>query len=145
MISGYWQEFIRKHAEYRDREYTAWQFGVDADELAQLVLDGTKTLTCSGLKLYEVEDERLPESGELSIVLGADEAPECIIENTDVYTIPFKEVGLEIAYKEGEGDRSLAYWREAHLEFFIPEYRSLGMDFSEDDIIVVEEFRMIYQ
>jgi uncharacterized protein YhfF len=36
-----------------------------------------------------------------------DAVAQAIIETEDVKVIPFKEVGVEIAYKEGEGDRSL--------------------------------------
>ena len=32
------------------------------------------------------------------------------------------EVSEEHAYKEGEGDRSLAYWRAVHEEFFTKEF-----------------------
>lgn len=144
-VSEFWQTFINENKEYKDAEYTAWQFGADPDVLAQLVMEGTKTLTCSGLKFYEVEDEALPENGDLSIVLDSDESPRCVIENTKVYTVPFKDVDEKIAYKEGEGDRSLDYWRKAHFDFFIPEFESLGFEFNEDEIIVVEEFKLIHK
>ena len=140
----YWKQFIGKHPEYKDKSYTAWQFGADPDVLAELVISGKKTLTCSSLKEYELENESLPEAGEVSIVLGRDHTPKCIIECMKVYTIVFKEADEELAYKEGEGDRSLSYWRQAHLDFFGWLYPEMGLEFNEDEKIVVEEFKCLY-
>ncbi len=140
----YWKEFINEYPKYKEKSYTAWQFGADPDELAELVISGKKTLTCSSLKEYELENESLPKAGELSIVLGADDTPKCIIECTKMYTIVFKDAGEEIAYKEGEGDRSLSYWRQAHLDFFGWLYPEMGLEFNEDEKIVVEEFKCLY-
>ncbi|MGO1923828.1 MAG: ASCH domain-containing protein [Jeotgalicoccus sp.] len=140
----YWNEFINKNPKYSGKSYTSWQFGVDPDELAELVISGKKTLTCSSLKEYEVENESLPEVGEISIVLDENDTPKCIIECTKVYTIIFKDVGEDIAYKEGEGDRSLSYWRQAHIDFFEWLYPEIGLEFNESEEIVVEEFKLIY-
>ena len=140
----YWKQFISKHPEYKDKSYTAWQFGADPDVLAELVISGKKILTCSSLKEYELENESLPEAGEVSIVLGRDDTPKCIIECMKVYTIIFKDADEELAYKEGEGDRSLSYWRQAHLDFFGWLYPEMGLEFNEDEKIVVEEFKLIY-
>lgn len=61
-----------------------------------------------------------------------------------VYTIIFKDADEELAYKEGEGDRSLSYWRQAHLDLFGWLYPEMGLEFNEDEKIVVEEFKLIY-
>ena len=140
----YWKEFTNEYPDYEKKSYTAWQFGVAPDELAELVISGKKTLTCSSLKEYEVENESLPEAGEVSIILGENDTPKCIIECTKVYTIIFKDAGEEIAYKEGEGDRTLSYWRQAHLDFFEWLYPEMGLEFNESEEIVVEEFKLIY-
>lgn len=143
-VEYYWKEFTEKNPKYKGKSYTAWQFGVDPDELAELVISGKKSLTCSSLKEYELESESLPEAGEVSIVLGADDNPKCIIECTAVYTVMFKDADEEIAYKEGEGDRTLSYWRQAHINFFSWLYKEMGLEFNESEEIVVEEFKMIY-
>ena len=92
----------------------AWAFGVEADYLAELVLMGQKTATSSAFDLYAVGNEPLPKENELSIILDSKENAICIIETTKVEVIPFKEVSEDHAYKEGEGDRRLTYWRELH-------------------------------
>ena len=92
----------------------AWAFGVEADYLAELVLMGQKTATSSAFDLYAVGNESLPKENELSVILDSKENAICIIETTKVEVIPFKEVSEDHAYKEGEGDRRLTYWRELH-------------------------------
>lgn len=92
----------------------AWAFGVEADYLAELVLMGQKTATSSAFDLYAVGNEPLPKENELSVILDSKENAICIIETTKVEVIPFKEVSENHAYKEGEGDRTLAYWQKLH-------------------------------
>ena len=45
---------------------------------------------------------------------------------------------------EGEGDRSLNYWREVHELFFKPDYEAAGKDFDPMGEAVLEEFDVIY-
>ncbi len=143
-VAKYWNEFINDYPDYKNKSYGAFQFGTDPNTLVQLVVDGTKSLTCSSLIEYNLEQEPLPEVGDVSIVLDESDEPKCIIENTKVYTMKFSDVDEEIAYKEGEGDRTLSYWRKAHLEFFEWLYKEIGYEFNEDEEIVVEEFKLIH-
>ncbi|NIP23207.1 MAG: ASCH domain-containing protein, partial [Phycisphaerae bacterium] len=57
---------------------------------------------------------------------------------------PYNEVDAQFAYDEGEGDRSLAYWREAHERFFSRFLPNIGLEFSETMPLVLEQFRVIY-
>ena len=50
----------------------------------------------------------------------------------------------EHAFKEGEGDRSLAYWREVHKRFFTEELKEADLEFDEDMKLVCEEFEAVY-
>lgn len=125
-------------------EYEAWSFGCDTDTLAELVKQGIKTATCSAFCFYEIEDEPMPQVGEYSIVLDSEENAVCIIRTTKVYMTSFNQVTAEHAYKEGEGDRSLDYWRKVHAKFFSEEMDTVGLEFFEDMKVVCEEFEMVY-
>ncbi len=127
-----------------DGEYEAWQFGSDPDGLAALVLSGQKRATSSALALYEADGEPLPEEGEYSVILNSSDEAVCIIRDTRVYVCPYSDISEEYAYMEGEGNRSLEYWREVHRPFFEEEMKSAGLRFSEDMPIVCEEFEVIY-
>ena len=124
----------------------AWAFGgtpEQADELLALVLDGTKTATASALWDYEAEDEPLPSPGAMSIVLDGGGHPRALLVTTDVRVVPFDEVDAEHARLEGEGDRSLAHWREAHERFF-REHRAHEHDFAPDMPVVCERFEVVH-
>ena len=110
----------------------AWAFGGtadQADELLGLVLSGTKTATSSALWSYEAEDEPLPIVGELSIVCDGQGRPRALLRLTNVTVTNLDDVSERHAFAEGEGDRTLAYWRRAHEEFFrshLPPGRELA-------------------
>lgn len=137
-----WQEF--SHKQGVSGEYDSWSFGDDADTLAQLVLRDIKTATCSMRCLYEADGEPLPREGQYSVVLDSQEQAICIIQTTKVYQTPFSEITPDHARKEGEGDRSLAYWRQSHEAFFTEELKAVGCNFHEDLVLVCEEFRRVY-
>ena len=127
-----------------DGLFDAWQFGDDANCLAQLVLDGVKTGTSSAYPLYALENEPLPEENTYSVVLWEDDTAACIIKTTKVYVIPFCDVSAHHAFAEGEGDRSLPYWQDVHRRFFTEELKTAGMTFTEDMPVVCEEFIRVF-
>lgn len=126
-------------------DYEAWQFGDDPDKLAELVKEGIKTATSSLGYWYDVDpDEEEPQMGEISIILDSNDEAVCIIRTTAVNKMPFCEVTEEHAYKEGEGDRSLKYWREVHRDFFTRELAEEGKIFDENMLVICEEFQVVY-
>lgn len=125
----------------------AWSFGAtpeQADRLLQLVLDGVKTATAGALWDYEADDEPLPTPGLLSIVLDGGGHPRALVRIDEVRIVPFDEVDAEHAYAEGEGERTLADWREIHRWFFT-EYAAHDRGFSPDMPVVLERFRLLHR
>jgi uncharacterized protein YhfF len=118
-----------------------WAFGDSpalADELLALVLAGKKTATCGALWQYEAEGMPVPKPGERSIVLDGTKRPRCVIETSEVDIKRFDAVDAQFAHDEGEGDRSYAYWRSAHEDYF----RRQG-PFSSDMLVVCERFSLV--
>jgi len=123
---------------------SAYQFGVDADDLAKLVLTGIKTATTSAYDLYET-DEPLPQVGAYDVILNSQNAPICVTKTDSVEIKSYSKVDADHAYHEGEGDRSYAYWRQAHDTFFKQEYASLGQRFDPNTAsMVLERFHVVY-
>jgi uncharacterized protein YhfF len=120
--------------QYRNLRAFAFGDGPElADELLALVIKGVKTATCS------TEDEpNTSTAGERWIVLDGRGEPACCIETTEVTYRRFNEVDAAFAYEEGEGDRSLAYWRNAHRNYFGRQGK-----FSEDMMLMCERFRLV--
>lgn len=124
----------------------AWAFGATpehADGLLALVLDGIKTGTASSLWDYEATGDPLPQIGDLSIILDGAGAPRAVIETTQLRTVPFDQITEEHAHAEGEGDRTLAYWREVHERFW-REHSESPRGFAPDMPVVCELFRLVY-
>lgn len=66
---------------------------------------------------YKFEHEPLPKQGDYSVILDSRGDARCVIKTTRVCVVPFDKVSEAHAYKEGEGDRTLAFWRETHRDF----------------------------
>ena len=138
-----WQAYKKINPEIGD-VIDAWAFGAMADELADLVLRGEKTATASAYELYKLENEPLPQVGSFDVILDSQDRAVCIVEITKVSVLPFNEVSAEHAFKEGEGDKSLAYWQQVHEEFFTECLAEAGLEFSQETGVVLEEFRKVY-
>jgi len=150
-VAAYWREFLATLPEdsaFHAKSYLAEGWGIGAkmaDELGALIVAGTKTATCSALWEWEAEGESPPEAGAVTIVLDGSGEPIGIVETTEVTIRKYNEVDADFAREEGEGDLSLAYWREAHKNFFSRLLPKVGKQFSEDMPLVCERFRLIYK
>lgn len=139
------EEMWNKYCKDPSISYDAWSFGGDPDHLAKLVAEGIKTATCSAYIFYELENEKLPEEGEYSLILDSQDEAVCIIKTTRVYIESYHNVSEQHVYKEGEGKRTLEEWRKIHEKFFTEELKSVNLEFNEDMKLVCEEFEVVYQ
>ena len=125
-------------------EIDAWAFGEEPDLLADLVLRGEKTATASAYDLYALEAESLPQEGTFDVILDSQNQAVSIVEITKVSVQPFNQVSAPPAYKEGEGDKSLAYWRQVHEDCFAEWLKEAGLTFTPESKVVLEEFSKVY-
>ena len=138
-----WNKYKQINSSIGD-EIDAWAFGVEPDLLADLVFKGEKTATASAYDLYALEGELLPQEGTFDIILDSQNQAVCIVEITRVSVQPFNQVSAQHAYKEGEGDKSLTYWRQVHEDFFTDCLGEAGLTFTPDSKVVLEVFRKVY-
>ncbi|QFJ54032.1 ASCH domain-containing protein [Pseudobutyrivibrio xylanivorans] len=144
-----WKEFCENKNVDINTSYEAWGFGDDeetADELAELVVKGIKYGTASSYDDYIAEDalDELPQVGEYSVILNGKDEAVCVIRTKEVFILPFNEVPESHAFAEGEGDRSLDYWRRVHKEFFEECAEESGIPFTEESKVVCEQFSLEY-
>lgn len=145
-----WENYLKSLGENRNntaKQYSTWYFGSnkkEADELAELVKKGTKRGTTSLYYWYENEKEPLPLPGEYSVIVNWEGEAQCIIKTTKVTLLAFKDVTEELAKIEGEGDKSLEHWRDVHIRFFTEEMKDEVKQFTEDMIVVFEEFELVF-
>jgi uncharacterized protein YhfF len=145
----FWEAFRATVAvDPTPRFYEAFYFADSeqlANELAGLVLAGTKRATAGLLWSFEAEKRPPPALGDLSVVTDWQGKPQCVIETRAVAIVPFEEVTAEFAATEGEGDKSLQYWRAAHWSYFCRECQRIGREPDPHMPIVCEEFAVVYR
>ncbi len=108
-----------------------------ADSLLGLVLAGTKTATCNWPTDVTYRE------GDLSVVLDGAGRPRALLKTVELREVPFLEVDAAFARDEGEGDRSLASWRDGHLRYFA-RARNAPRPFTEREAVLCERFEVLY-
>lgn len=150
-IQAYWDSFLNTvpaDATYHKSTFISEQWGDTpelATELGTLITEGLKRASCSTLWEYEDAGDEIPTVGSITIVLDGSGDPLCIIETTEVSITPFHAVDAAFAYDEGEGDRSLEYWRRCHWDYFTYTLKELGKMPTEDMPLICERFRVIHR
>lgn len=123
-------------------EFEVWSFSdnkKESDYLFQLVERGLKTATC---ELY-LSDEQLDSKNSFSILKNWNKTKSLKIKTYKKYKTKFKDVTSKHAFLEGEGDKTLDYWRVTHRKFFERECKRYDIKFNEDIEIVCEEFKVV--
>lgn len=119
----------------------------DSPELSQsllaLIVEGRKRAGTSLLWALEADREALPQPGQIEVVVDHRHEPALITRITQVQVRPYDEVTAEYAAIEGEGDGSLAHWREAHWAFFSRECRRIGREPSPAMPVVCSVFELL--
>ena len=148
-VRPFWNAFVTKAGpDATARFYEVFHFDDNepsANELADLVLSGVKRATACLVWVYEARRMPIPKPGDLSVVTWWNGQPVCVIETTRVEIRPYDEVDADFAATEGEGDGSLAYWREAHWRFFSRECQRIGRPPDVKMPVVCERFEVVYR
>ncbi len=114
------------------------------EQLAALVVAGPKRATTSLARWYREGGEAMPMVGGFGVVVGGDGTARCVVRTVRVEVIPFSRVGEEFAFVEGEGDRTLVWWRAAHRRFFEREAAREGFAFDDEHDVVLERFELVW-
>jgi uncharacterized protein YhfF len=148
-VNAFWRSYVeRLPGSERDREYfEAFQFGAGremADQLAQLVLDGIKTATSDLIWHMDAKGKPRWHVGDEHVVLNGSWTPVAVIRTTELQTKRFCDVDEAFAFDYGEGDRSLAWWREFNFAWYANECRELGIEPTEEMPLQCERFEVVY-
>lgn len=148
-IAAFWQRFVATaEIDPTTPVPSAWAFGDTvelADELIGLVLFGPKRATAGAVAEYEADGDPIPEVGDFSIVTDGAMRPRAVLQTTDLRVGPLSSVDDRFAWDEGEGDRTRAWWLEAHARFFSRAYARMGLEFHDDIPVVFERFTVRYR
>jgi len=144
-----WQEFLNQQEEDSSHEVPqAIHFcdnEEDANTCAKLVKKGVKKGTSHSLLGLQYRNEKLPKIGDYKVVTDWEGNAQCIVRTTKVQLKPFFSINQEFAAIEGEGDKSLDYWKKTHWDYYTRELEEFERLPRESMIVVCEEFEKIYE
>jgi len=143
-----WGDFLDAHLEFafvnapnvihfRDNES-------DANKCVELVKKGVKKATSNSLLGLQYRKETLPKIGDFIVVTNWEGQAQCIVRLTRVSFKPYFNIDHDFARLEGEGDRSLDYWKRVHWNHYIKELEPFGRVPRESMIIVCQEFEKVF-
>lgn len=115
-----------------------------AEKLIGLIEAGTKRATASLRRDFEGEDGGLPAVGDHVVVVDAGGRPRLIWRTVEVRLGPLVSVDERFARDEGEGDRTRAWWLEAHRRYFGRQARREGFEMHDGIEVVFERFRVVW-
>lgn len=121
------------------KKIVRWKFCSDNEKLISLVLSGEKRATTSLYSEYIKNKEPLPKIGEKSIIQHDNNNDACLIEIEKVIITEFKNITDDLAFIEGEGDKSLEYYRNEHYKIF----KKIDSNFNDESKVVFEMFKVI--
>lgn len=147
-VDTLWNEFLSKNPNNSTQKIPVSFYFCDnendANECAELVVKGIKQATATSLWWYEKNNEPLPKIGGQYIVTDWNGNAQAVIETTRIEPTPYNKITPEFAETEGEGDKSLEYWKSVHKAYYIREMEPYNEMFDENMIIVCEYFKTIY-
>ncbi|MDP5231364.1 MAG: ASCH domain-containing protein [Cellulophaga sp.] len=116
----------------------------DANECLDLVLKNVKRATSPSLLGLQLRNEPLPKIGDFLVITDWDGKAKCIVKTTTVKLKPMFSIDDAYAQKEGEGDKSLAYWKKTHWDYYTRELAEFNREPRESMIVVCQEFVKVF-
>jgi len=143
-----WGDYLDTHLEHAfENAPKTTHFGdneKDADELAELIKNEVKKATSHSLLGLQNRKEVLPKIGDFVVVTNWNGEAQCIVRTTAVTLKPYFSISTPYAQLEGEGDKSLEYWKKAHWDYYTRELNEFGREPRESMIIVCQEFVKVF-
>ena len=129
-----------EHSGLEDTELS-WEGSPFGDRLVELVLEGTKTATCSLLAEWEAEGREPPGPGHRTALIDMAGRERGVVEVTEVRIMPICEIDDAFARAEGEGFENAARWRVAHEEFWALDQPHIEV--TDETMVVAERIRLV--
>ena len=146
-VERFWQEARLKHKivrnVYHARTFSDPVLSTKIDEITELCRQGKKRGTAHLALDFETNEIPRRGPGDYLVVLDRHNAPVRLARMIKVEVTPYRDVSEEFARREGEGDLSLAYWRQAHEGYFKRQLAAWGREWRDDLPVVCESFDLL--
>ncbi|WP_298793192.1 ASCH domain-containing protein [uncultured Allomuricauda sp.] len=144
-----WGDFLDAHLEFASEDAPKvihfCDNQKDADDCVNLVCKDVKRATSHSLLGMQNRNEPMPKIGDFAVVTDWSGKAKCVIRTTSVKLVPYFAVNSDHARKEGEGDKSLEYWKKTHWDYYTRELSEFNRIPRESMIVVFEEFEKVFQ
>jgi len=144
-----WGDYLDSHLEYafvhEPRVTHFCDNEKDANECLKLVISGKKRATTHSLLGLQFRKEPLPKIGDFTVLTDWNGKAKCIVRTVAVRIKPFFSIRESYAKIEGEGDKSLAYWKKTHWEYYTRELEPYGRVPRDSMIVVCEIFEKVFE
>jgi len=146
-VNAMWERFRAANPEIPSEPPLDFHFcdlKDDADECAELVVKGQKQATAASLVELAINGYEVSKPGDYWIVTDFDGVAKAVIRTTSVNVMRFGDVDAQFAWDEGEGDRTLDWWREAHCGYFQRVLIGSGTPVDDNLMIACERFETVF-
>ena len=109
-----------------------------------LILKGDKCGTFGVKMLQERNPAITPSLGGVAVLVDCDGAPHAAIRTDTLTPVAYKDITEEHLTVEGPGARKLEVWQNIHWPYWTSLLKPYGLEPSEDMIIMVEHFDLLY-
>ena len=116
-----------------------------SDHITELAIKGVKRATAHLTFDFELNNVTRRCKGDYWMILWEDLSPAVVVELVKVEECAFKDVPAEFASREGEGDGSLAFWKDTHEEYFKLQLTDWSKEWSDDLTVVLESFDVVME
>jgi uncharacterized protein YhfF len=117
-------------------------------EFAEIIMDlilTEKKRGLFGLKLLQDrQPEQVPTLGGVMVLVDFEGIPRGAVQTVKITPAPYKDINDEDLAVEGPEARQLDVWQNIHWPYWTTMLEPHGLSPSEDMIVVVEQFKLIY-
>lgn len=146
-VEAFWSAMCEQHGitagDYHCSTFGDPVFADYGDHVTQLAIDEVKRATAHLAMDFEINAVKRREVGDYWVILWENMTPACLLKMVNIEERPFDKVDDAFAAREGEGDGSLAYWRECHNDYFQRQCKAWGKQWSESLPVVLESFDLV--
>ena len=146
-VEVFWRRVCEQHAitasDYHARTFGDPRYAEYGDHVTQLAIDQVKRATAHLAMDFELNKVPRRETGDYWVILWESFKPACVLEIVNVAVRPFRDVDDAFAAREGEGDGSLAFWKQCHEDYFKLQLADWDKPWSEDLSVVLESFELV--
>lgn len=128
-------------AKYPDLE--VWGHPAEFAGLFDLTVAGIKTATSSWHASYVASGEDFVDFGRSIMVDNPENPTREVLLVTDFIKVErFSDISKETAFRNAEGDKSVADWKRIFGDFWKRQLPEEGLTFSEDGLVVTDFFHV---